>query len=470
MISRRYLFFLISILYLTIVHLSCIQVWEKVNRVGLAEIKKRGTLKVIMAYNPNTYYIYRGEIMGFEYELLRNFSNELGLTLEVLPVKDLDNLPYMLNSMDYDLVASNVTITRKRSKQLQFSESLFTTKQVLVQRNKDTTGKAGLVTNVLELNGKTVNVRESSSYYSRLRSLQDETGIKVNIQKVEGSLSNDDLIEKVHKGELDYTITDEATALMNQTYYTDLDVSVSVSFPMKVAWVVRKNSPDFLQELNKWIYKIKSDGTMQKLKKKYYLEPKFIAEDKSEILEKIAKKKNKLSPYDLIFQREAKKIGWDWRLIAAITYQESKFKSKARSWAGATGLMQLMPSTALSLGLSEDELTNPEKNIQAGVKYLGQLDKFWTKYVSEAERPKFVLASYNAGQGHVIDARILASYIGKNPNVWYDNTELAILQLSNPKVFNRDYIQHGYCRGQEPYEYIRAIYGYYEKYKKITDI
>jgi membrane-bound lytic murein transglycosylase F len=454
---------------LPLLFLSCIQVWEKLSRVSLEEIKSRGKLKVIMAYNPNSYFIYRDEPMGFEYELLRNFAKDLGVTLEVTTTRDLDNLPYMLNSLDHDLVASNITITRKRSKQLQFSEPLFTTRQVLIQRNKEHLGKAIHIDNVLDLNGKTIHVRENSSYYTRLRSLQDETGIKINIKSVESNLSNDDLIEKVHRGEIDYTIADEATALLNQTYYSELDVNISVSFPMKVAWVVRKNSPEFQRELNKWIYKIKSDGTLQKLRKKYYLEPKYIAEEKTEISEKIAKTKNKISAFDHILQREALRLGWDWRLLAAITYQESKFNPSAHSWAGASGLMQLMPSTAAGLGLPEADIFNPEKNIAAGVKYLIQLDKHWAKYVSEAERPKFVLASYNAGLGHVIDARAVATSIGKNPAIWDSNTAESILMLANPQIYNSDAVQHGYCRGREPYEYIKAIYKYYEGYKKITN-
>lgn len=450
-------------------HISCIPVWERWNKETMEDIKRRGKLRVLMPYNQTSFFIYKEEKMGFEYELLSLLAKDLGLELEITPTKDIDNLPYLLNSISADLVAANVTITRQRQKELIFTENLLTTKQVLVQRKKNNETSQKFLPNVVELIGKKVHIRKRSAYYARLKALQEEIGGTIPIEEVGGEEDTDDLIERVSKGEIDYTIAEETIALVNQTYYSNLDVSVPISFPQKISWVVRRNSPELLREINKWIYKIKGDGTLLRIKKKYYLESKAITESEEPKPETIPKEKTnsgkRISPYDEIFQREAPKLGWDWRLLAAIVYQESKFKPGARSWAGATGLMQLMPSTANGLGLSGKDLFDPDKNITAGVKYIQYLQKLWTKIPDPEQRIKFILASYNAGQGHVIDARILAIAEGKNPNIWDGNVERTMLLLSNPDYYNRDDVRFGYCRGKEPYEYVRIIFQKYKTYK-----
>jgi membrane-bound lytic murein transglycosylase F len=446
---------------------SCIYVWEKWTEESFEDVKKRGKLRVILPYNQTSYFLYKEEKMGFEYELLVLLSKELGLELEINTTKDIDNLPFLLNSYQADIVAAHITVTKKRQKELSFTENLLSTRQVLVQRKKNPQDVSKYLLSVVDMVGKKIYVRKKSVFYTRLKTLEGEIGGKFDIQTVEGEEDTEDLIEKVSKGEIDYTIAEETTALINQTYYENLDVSVPISFPLKISWVVRKNSPELLREVNKWIYKIKGDGTLQKIKSKYYKESKIMSEVAIEPQKEIVKQKTvyKISPYDAILQREAVKLGWDWRLLAAIIYQESKFKSTARSWAGASGLMQLMPSTAASLGLKSNEIFDPEKNIQAGVKYLIYLQNVWTKIGNQEQKIKFVLASYNAGIGHVIDARILAISLEKNPNIWDGNVEKTILLLSNPDYYNKDEIKYGYCRGKEPYEYIRIIFEKYKYYK-----
>jgi membrane-bound lytic murein transglycosylase F len=467
----RKISYTILFMFTLIYSISCIPLWEKWNRESMEDIRRRGKLRVLMPYNQSSFFIYKEEKMGFEYELLTLLAKDLGLELEITSTKDIDNLPYLLNSINADLVAANIAITRKRQKELVFTENLLNSRQVLVQRKKEKDKPDHFLQSVVDMIGKKIYVRKKSSYLSRLKSLQEEIGGNISIQEVSGDEDVDDLIEKVSKGEIDYTVADETTALINQTYYPNLDASVPVSFPMKIAWVTRKNSPELLREINKWIYKIKGDGTLLRVKKKYYLESKVMTEAPEETIPVKDKPNPKLntkriSPFDEIFQREAPKVGWDWRLLAAIAYQESKFKPTARSWAGATGIMQLMPSTAAGLGLSGKDIYDPTKNIAAGVKYLQYLQKIWTKIPDQEQRIKFILASYNAGQGHVIDARILAIAFGKNPNIWDGNVEKMILLLSQPDYYNRDDVRFGYCRGKEPYEYVRIIFQKYRSYKK----
>jgi membrane-bound lytic murein transglycosylase F len=174
-----------------------------------------------------------------------------------------------------------------------------------------------------------------------------------------------------------------------------------------------------------------------------------------------------ISQYDDLIKVYSKKIDWDWTLLAALIYQESKFSPTARSWAGANGLMQLVPQTAKHYGLDTIDAT-AEQSLQAGTSFILDLDKYWRKHIKDKqERIKFVLASYNAGLGHVLDARKLAEKYGKNPDVWYDNVDYMILQKSNPLIYNDPVVKCGYCRGQETYNYVREILGRYGHYKTI---
>ena len=172
---------------------------------------------------------------------------------------------------------------------------------------------------------------------------------------------------------------------------------------------------------------------------------------------------NKLSPYDDQIKVEAKNIGWDWRLLASIVYQESNFQADAQSWAGAVGLMQLMPATAEQFGAADR--TDPRQSLRAGAACLKHFDKLWSKYVSDPnERLRFILASYNAGLSHVVDARNLAKKYGKNPAKW-DDVESFLKQKSNPRYYRDPVVMAGYCKCEEPINYVREVINRYEEYK-----
>jgi membrane-bound lytic murein transglycosylase F len=176
---------------------------------------------------------------------------------------------------------------------------------------------------------------------------------------------------------------------------------------------------------------------------------------------------NKLSPYDEEIKREARNLGWDWRLLASVIYQESNFRPNAESWAGAVGLMQLMPATAIEFGAVDR--TNPHQSLRAGVRYLKYLDKLWSKYVRDPEeRVKYVLASYNAGLSHILDARNLAKKYSKDPNRW-DDVESFLRQKSNPKYYRDPVAVAGYCKCEEPVNYVRDILARFEEYKLLIE-
>jgi membrane-bound lytic murein transglycosylase F len=200
----------------------------------------------------------------------------------------------------------------------------------------------------------------------------------------------------------------------------------------------------------------------QTLYNKYFNNPRFSITLASSDYSSLTS--DKLSPFDERIKEGAKQIGWDWRLIASIVYQESNFDPKVESWAGAIGLMQIMPETGEFLHVAD--LWDPNQNIKAGIRFLKFLDDYWAKTVSDPnERLKFVLASYNVGASHVIDAQKLARKNGRNASLWDNSVEYFLLQKSNPKYYRDKVVAAGYCRCDGPVRYVKEILDRYEEYK-----
>jgi membrane-bound lytic murein transglycosylase F len=174
----------------------------------------------------------------------------------------------------------------------------------------------------------------------------------------------------------------------------------------------------------------------------------------------------KISPYDALIKKYSEEIGWDWRLVASLIYQESRFNPQAKSWAGAYGLMQLMPNTAERFGIEPESA--PKQQIRAGVRYVKWLDDKLSDIKDKNERYKFVLAAYNVGLGHVLDSRALAVKNGKNPNLWGKNVDDYLLSKSDPKYYTDPVVKYGYCRGTEPYRYVTEVIDRYMHYKNLV--
>ena len=176
-------------------------------------------------------------------------------------------------------------------------------------------------------------------------------------------------------------------------------------------------------------------------------------------------KEGKISDYDDLIKKYAGTLNWDWRLLTAQIYKESKFDPNTKSWRGARGLMQLMPRTAKSHGVQANELNNPERNLIAGTKHIAMLEKHWKTELNDSlEVIKFTLGSYNVGQGHVEDAIRLAIKYDYDPTKWDDNVAQMLLNKSIPKYYKDPVVKYGYCRGREPVNYVKTILNSYELY------
>ena len=434
----------------------------------LERIKKRGKLVIITDFNSVDYFIYKGQPMGFNYELAKAFADYLGVSLDIQINYNLKNSFDVLNSGACDLLAMGLTITKDRTGVLQFTKPIMQTRQVLVQRKPEGWEKMTkkemdkhLIRSTLDLANKNIVVEAHTSYCERLKSLSDEIGDTIRYVGTSEFLA-EELIQQVAEGRIDYTVCDEHIAMVAHTYYENIDIETPISFEQNLAWAIGKNDPEFLTVVNDWLAQYKKSNKFAILYAKYFkhLRTKKIVDSK------FSSFAGGLSPYDKIIKKESKIIGWDWRLIASLIYTESRFNPNVKSWAGAFGLMQLMPVTAQRFGVSVN--SPPEKQIEAGVKFLKWLDNYYKKDIPDStERIKFVLAAYNVGMGHVDDARALAKKYGKDPNVWTDNVDYFILQKSKPEFYKDDVVKYGYCRGVEPYNYVNQIFTRYNDYKNL---
>lgn len=438
----------------------------------LQQIKQRGKLVALTENSSTSYFVYKGEPMGYEYEMLNAFAKHIGVELEIVVVKDMNMVFDQLNRGEADIVAANLTVTKERSAIVNFTEPLLQTRQVLVQRKPDKWQRLPpgeldkrVIRNVVDLAGKTVHVRKESSFYQRLLNISEETGNKINISLVSGKYDTESLIANVAKGEIEYTVADENVGMINNTYYPNIDIRTPISFPQKIAWAVRKTSPSLLEELNEWLEKKRKTSHYTFLYNKYFRNSKEAAlRAESDFFSKTG---GKISIYDELIKKYSKKIEWDWRLLASMICQESRFNPEAQSWAGAYGLMQIIPATAVRYGIDTISAT-PLQSIQAGTSFILSLDKYWKDIIKDKkERTKFVLASYNVGLGHVIDARNLAIKYDKNPMLWDNNVADFVLQKANPRIYNDPVCKYGYCRGQEPFNYVKQILKRYEHYKNV---
>ena len=467
--ENRFLVPLLFLLFSSLFFQSCnTNIKTPFENISIEKIKKRGKLVAITGFNAYSYFIYKGRTMGFEYELLKKLGDRLGVEVEVKISKDINEMFELLEKGEGDLIAFNLTVTSGRKEKVDFTTHLNTTHQVLVQRKPKNWRKLtrdaindSLIKNPIDLEYKTVYVRNASAYKERMENLAEEIGGHIDIIEAPDSVSTQELIEQVAEGKIEYTISDENVARLSSAYYTNIDIGTHISFPQKIAWAVKKGSTDFLGEINTWIEELKTEVDYYVIYDRYYKYRSYYAARRGS--KYFLSEGGEISKYDNLFKIYADSINWDWKLLASLVFQESKFKPDVQSWAGAVGLMQLLPETGKAHGA--EDLLDVEQNIRAGVDYIKWLDKFWLKKVeNKNERIKFILASYNIGFGHIVDARKLAEKYGADPNVWTDNVEDYLLKKSKPKYYNDEVVRNGYCNGKETHAYVKNIISRYERY------
>ncbi|MES2799997.1 MAG: transporter substrate-binding domain-containing protein [Bacteroidota bacterium] len=423
----------------------------------LDEILKKGILTVLVENSSTSYLIYRGKKMGFEYEILREFADELGVKLEVKILSDLDKIPQLMAEKQADIVACNYTYSKDRAENVDFSIPYLVTPQVLVQRkNGFSTEKIPAVEYVAapeNLINKKIHVWENSSFHKRLVNLQEELGDTILIENVQGEIGNEEMIELVAEGMIDYTVSDQNLAAANAKFYDNLDVSTVLSVNQKICFGIRKNTPLLQARLDKWLDEYMKKASFRYLKNKYF---ELGYEASVKIKNNLINKRGVLSPYDAIFKKEARRYNYEWTLLASQAYQESQFDPLAVGFGGSYSMMQFMPAVGPNYDVYPD--SPPEVQIAGGMRLMNKYYKRWSSIPDHEQRIKFSLASYNAGLGHVLDAIALAEKNGKNTKVWDNNVDEMMMNLSKQAYYRDPVVKNGAHRGMITYQYVHKIY------------
>lgn len=446
-----------------ILFLSCGK-WTREKHIhDFPQILQTDTLRVLTMNTSTSYFIYRDQPMGYHYDMVRDFCKQHGLVPEIIVAENTQDMIRMLQLGVGDLIAYNIPITNSLKDSVSFAGLQHISHQVLVQRalHNDT-----LITDVTGLIGKKVTVIGLSKYRDRLENLNNELGGGIQLETAySDTLVTEDLIRSVSRGEIAYTISDDDLARLNQTYFRNLNVELPVSFEQRSSWVVRKDTPVLADSLDSWFEKKTAAPGFLRIEKRYFEETKGYSDSVRVSYEEILGH-GVISPFDTWFRQEGKRQRIDWRLLASVAWQESSFKTEGESWAGAVGLMGLMPATAGSLGLSSDDLYDPEANIRAGAEYLRSLLNTFDSVADQNERLQLSLAAYNGGVGHVFDARALAEKYGADKYVWAGNVEKYIHLKRLEQYYTDPVCKNGYFRADETINYVGNVIARWEYYRE----
>jgi membrane-bound lytic murein transglycosylase F len=430
------------------------------------QIKESGTLRMITRYSSNTYFLNQGLEWGFEYELVKEFAKTHDLTLDVIVVEPEQNPYDMLNNGTGDVIAANYTITPARKQYVAFTQPYNLVEQILIFSDV-LKNPPSSVDEMAERNIP-ITVRSNSSYYQRLQNLQ-QAGIGVDIQLEPNKKDTESLLFEVAQGQHLATVADDNIFQAADIYMNGLMKGPTIAQNDTIAWAVRKNADELKKQMNAFLNqhfrfaeageRPKRSGFLNVLRRRYF-------EGGSQVAgyyepESRTSKSGVISPYDELFKKVADSAGVDWLMLAAITAKETQFKAGAKSWTGAMGLMQILPR--YSEVKETKMLYDAETNVREGVRIITEHLNHYA-YMDSTNQWRFALAAYNAGQGHVADARRLAIDSNKNPNEW-QHTADALIKLMDRAYYKN--ARYGFCRGIETVNYVQDIMNRYRTYQSI---
>jgi membrane-bound lytic murein transglycosylase F len=421
---------------------------------------------MITRYSSNTYFLHQGLEWGFEYELVSKFAQKHDLALEVVVIGPKENPYDLLNSGKGDLIAANYTATEERKKYVEFTRPYNIVDQLLVFSD-DIENTPQTIEEVVKRDIP-ITVRRNSSYYYRLEELRNE-GINLPIHLVSNTKDTESLLFEISSNNYSATVADDNIFQASNKYMQGLKRGPVIAENDTIAWAIRKNASALETELNRFLYdhfrfgnrgeKPKRSTFLNILRKRYFEEGPQIADYYNPEAQK--ESTGVISPYDDLIKEVADSAGVDWLLVASIVAQETKFNPKSKSWAGAVGLMQVLPR--YSEVADEEKLYDEEINIREGVRIIKEHLQHYA-YMDSTDKWSFALAAYNAGSGHIADARRLAIDQNKDPNEW-KNAEDALLKLMQRKYYKD--ARYGFCRGIETVRYVKEIKNRYKTYESI---
>jgi len=430
----------------------------------LEDIDSRGVIRLITQYNSSSYFIHRGGQAGFDYELAWRFARERGLMVEVVIPEPGEDFITLLNSGRGDLVGAGIVPDAGLERWVTWTRPTGFVRKVVVlpmdsQRSADYRSLAGLK----------ITLPAGDPFREKIQILKKEMNIQFFVTTGRTGDQAEDLLALVSRGKLEAVAVNDNIARSALAYLPNLKLGVNLGNRRPTGWLVRNNSPELKAALNMFLkahLNVNGAGRTRRSKMygtiydRYFENPLTIKRfqepahrpDKSGIL----------SSYDELIRRKAELMGLDWRMVAALIYQESEFHPQARSKADARGLMQVLPRFA---GDQADSLFLPEPNLTAGLRMLRKTFNTYA-YLDSLDRWRFTLAEYHAGHGHVTDARRMVIEMGRDPNRWQGALNLALPRLMERKYFSKT--RHGFYGGVKTVEYVEEIINRFRMYTRVV--
>jgi len=426
------------------------EIVKKPPRDILSKIQKRGKLNVVLLNSPSCYYIGVNGPTGFEYDLVKSYAKRLGVGLDIKTVHTVEEALSYANKPDIDLISATLTKTKKRKKLYNFGPTYYEVQEQVIC-NKKLNKEGRFPKDIEELENVKIVVGSKTSYEETLLQLLED-GYDFNLTTV-SDLSTEEILEDVSKGKIDCTVADSNIYAINLRYFSNLSMAFNISGAEELGWIIPFGANKLEADMYEWINSFNQSGKMIELKDHYYSYIfLFDYYDKKMFYKRI---KTRLPKYKKYFIKASKKYDIPWTLVAALSYQESHWNPRAKSFTGVRGLMMLTKKTAKILGVKNR--LDPKESVMGGVRHLKELIRLIPSSVEGENRLKYALASYNIGFGHILDAMKLAKKMGKNPNSWADLKRI-LPYLSQKKYYKK--LKYGYARGYEPVKYVEAIYNY----------
>lgn len=405
--------------------------------------RPRAVLRVVTLEGPTSYYIGPSGAQGLEFELASEFAKRLGVELYMYPVASVSAMQAALASGKADIAAAQITADAAWRAVGVPAVVYDHIPQIVVYRQG-----APRPTDTIQIESARLSVRADSPQEHLLERLKHT--VAPDLSWIETAPRAADPVRDVEDGEAQYAIVDARQFSFSRHLYPDVAKGFSLGADRPVQWVVRRGAPQLYAEVNRFFHDIDQSGELARLVADNSGNSHHFGYEESRRFEELAA--SRLPLYRDLFEQAAAATGLDWRLLAAIAYQESQWDPTAQSPAGAAGLMMLTPATAESLGVADP--TNARQNVMAGARYFLKVFREIPRHIPEPDRTWFAVAAYNVGFGHVEDARVLAQSRGENPDSWADvKHELPLLAV--PEWFVRT--KSGYCEGRQPVEYVTHV-------------
>lgn len=432
----------------------------------LDEIARSGVIRMVARYNSSSYFVHKGGQAGFDLELLRWFARDHDLTVEVVVPEPGEDEISLLNAGLGDVVCTGWSPAEDLARWVGWTRPTNFVRKALLVRNDDPRGP-----DPAAWNGSVLTLPHGDPFRDELLRLRQEAGARFRVAEGRPLAGPEELLALLDRGELEAVVVDDVVARAAMAYLENIRIAARLGDERPTVWLVRHNSPELRTALNLYLrdhLSVTESGRRRRsqtygiIYDRYFENPTTIR-GFQEVAHR-PDKSGRISRYDGLIRAQAEAAGLDWRLVAALIYQESRFYPYARSKAGARGLMQVLPAFA---GPQADSLYVPAANLRAGLRLMkGTWNSY--AYLDSLERLRFTLAEFHAGNGHLTDARRLAMDLGRDPNRWEGSLAETLPLLEQQRWFSK--LRHGFYRGTRTVDYVEEILARYRAYMRLVPL